>query len=293
MGAPSHLAALLAAAVPDGALRTGPALEAWVEKLLDAAHAAHPALAVDDDLFIERVARVWPATEGDALPELRAAELYLTAAAAEGDEAAVELIEAQHFADARAGVERMGLGRARSDDALQTFRRKLFVREDGTAPRIVEYGGRGDLRGWLRVGAVREALKIVRSEKREVAMDDARLLDEVPVAGRDPELEQMKALYQPAFKRCFAGALAALPAREKNLLRQQALDGLSIDDLAALYHVHRATCARWLEAARRQLFDETRRRLMEDVGIAEGECDSIIRLVQSQLHLTLRRVLDP
>ncbi len=293
MGAPRQLAALLLASVPDGAVAPGPELEAWIGRLLDEAHRAHPSISLDDDLFIERVARVWPQAESGGFPQLRAAELYLTAAASAGDTAAIELIDTHDFVDARAAVQRMGLGQARTDDALQIFRRKLFVSEDDSPPKIVEYGGRGDLRGWLRVGAVREALKIVRSEKREVAMDDARLLDEAPAASRDPELEQMKALYQPAFKRCFADALAALPAREKNLLRQQALDGLSIDDLAALYHVHRATCARWLEAARRQLFDETRRRLMQDVGIAEGECDSIIRLVQSQLHLTLRRVLDP
>jgi RNA polymerase sigma-70 factor (ECF subfamily) len=292
VSATRHLAALLVAAVPDGAPTPGPDLEAWIERLLADAHAAHPTLALDDDLFIERVARVWPTGEA-GLPDLRAAELYLTAAAAAGDQAAVELIDTRDFVDARNAVERMNLGQARADDALQTFRRKLFVSDGADAPKIVEYGGRGDLRGWLRVGAVREALKIVRSEKREVAMDDARLLDDAPGAARDPELEQMKALYQPAFKRCFAEALASLPAREKNLLRQQVLDGLSIDDLAALYKVHRATCARWLESARRQLFDETRRRLVEDVGIAENECDSIIRLVQSQLHLTLRRVLDP
>ena len=293
MGAPGHLTALLLASLPDGAPVPGAAVGTWLETLLAEAHAAHPAIALADELFVERVARVWPVTEGEALPSLRAAELYLTAAAGAGDPVAIGLIDTNDFVDARAAVERMGLGKARTDDALQIFRRKLFVSEDGSPPKIVEYGGRGDLRGWLRVGAVREALKIVRSEKREVGLDDARLLDEVPAAGRDPELEQMKALYQPAFKRCFEAALAALPVREKNLLRQQALDGLSIDDLATLYHVHRATCARGLEAARVRLFDETRRRLVEDVGIAEGECDSIIRLVQSQLHLTLRRVLDP
>ena len=85
----------------------------------------------------------------------------------------------------------------------------------------------------------------------------------------------------------------ALSDREKNLLRQSAIDGLSIDDLAALYRVHRATCARWLEAAREALFSDTRRRLIDEAGIAEAECDSIIRLVQSQLHVTLRRVLAP
>src|SRR5260370_1146654 len=63
VGAPSHLAALLVAALPDGASAPGPGLDAWLTRLLDEAHAAHPSIHLDDDLFVERIARVWPVTE--------------------------------------------------------------------------------------------------------------------------------------------------------------------------------------------------------------------------------------
>lgn len=290
MARDAHLLAVFRAALPEGAqLPDDAKLKTWLRSLLSDAHAAHPGIAIEDSAFVERVAHVWSPSNDGELPVLHAGALYVTLAAAMGNPEALVYIDGKECADARAAIHRMGLGHARSEDALQQFAKKLFVPEEHAAPKILEYGGRGELRAWLRVGAVREALKLVRSDKRNVALDDTRVLDAAPTT--DPELEQMKALYQPAFKRCFQLAIASLPARDKNLLRQQAIDGLSIDDLATLYHVHRATCARWLEAARTQLFDETRRLLMSEVGVAETECDSIIRLVQSQLHITLRRVL--
>jgi RNA polymerase sigma-70 factor, ECF subfamily len=268
--------------------RHGAELDEETARLLDEARARFPGLEVADARFAERVAAARQEAEGTAL---LGPELYLTTAAGDGSSAAVAFLAAEYLGAARTAVARMNLGDARADDALQIFRDRLFVRDGVSAPKILDYGGRGDLRGWLRVGAVRQALKVVRGERREIASDDERIFEEGAGAARDPELDQMKALYQPAFKRAFQAALASLPDREKNLLRQSAIDGLSIDDLAALYRVHRATCARWLEGARQTLFSETRRQLVEEAGIAEAECDSIIRLVQSQLHVTLRRAL--
>jgi RNA polymerase sigma-70 factor (ECF subfamily) len=101
----------------------------------------------------------------------------------------------------------------------------------------------------------------------------------------------LKQKYREAFRQSFVEAVAALPPRERNLLRQNVIDGLSIDDLGKLYGAHRATAARWLAEARKELLAGTRVRLVERVGIPEDECDSIMRLVHSQLDVTLRRLL--
>jgi len=58
-----------------------------------------------------------------------------------------------------------------------------------------------------------------------------------------------------------------------------------------MYRVHRATAARWVAAAREALFEETRARV-ESVGVAGNELTSIVRLVQSQIHLSLTRLLQ-
>ena len=286
------LSTLLGASLPEAARDALPSdLEPTLEAFVSEAKAAFPEVTLAEARFLERVGELFAELPSDApLASLRAPELYLACAAASGSDIAISLLESRYLGDARAAVARMNLGQARMDDVLQIVRRRLFVAEVGGRPKILEYGGRGELRGWLRVTAVRDALKVIRSERHEVASEDERLL-ELPVGPGDPELEQMKALYRPAFKQAFVEAFSALTPRQKNLLRQQVLDELSIDDLATLYHAHRATCARWLEGARQTLLDETKRLLMAKIGIDESECDSIIRLVHSQLHVTLRRLL--
>jgi RNA polymerase sigma-70 factor (ECF subfamily) len=74
-------------------------------------------------------------------------------------------------------------------------------------------------------------------------------------------------------------------------MRQQCLDGLSIDDLGGLHGVHRATAARWLQKARETLLKETKKNLMKRLGISLAEVDSILRILQSRLDLSLERAL--
>ena len=71
----------------------------------------------------------------------------------------------------------------------------------------------------------------------------------------------------------------------------RALDGLSIDQLAAFYRVHRATTARWIEAARQAVLDGTRKELIRRLQLSRSELDSVMRLIGSQLDVSLSRVL--
>ncbi|MFC1610733.1 transcriptional regulator, partial [Myxococcota bacterium] len=85
---------------------------------------------------------------------------------------------------------------------------------------------------------------------------------------------------------------ASLSAKDRNLLRQSLLDGLSIDQLGAIYRVHRATAARWLAGARERVLKETLSALRQRLKIDEAEFKSLINLVRSQLDLSLARLLD-
>ena len=69
------------------------------------------------------------------------------------------------------------------------------------------------------------------------------------------------------------------------------LYGATVDDLGALYQVHRATAARWIGAARERLAEETRRQMIEQLGIQPADYDSILRLIHSQLDVSVTRVL--
>jgi RNA polymerase sigma-70 factor (ECF subfamily) len=86
-------------------------------------------------------------------------------------------------------------------------------------------------------------------------------------------------------------ALEALEDRPRSLLRWSLVKGWSIDRIAELYEVHRATAARWLSAARDALGEQIRKEVAARLSIPLDEVDSIVRLVQSQIDVSLLRIL--
>lgn len=225
------------------------------------------------------------------LETARTADLWAACACGTGDGKAIAEVEARYFPDVDAALGKMGLTADRTGEVKQGLRRVLFVGDPdvGTAPRITEYRGTGDLRAWLRVTAMRAALKLLRKENRETPTDDALL--EARAQQDDPELAYMKAAYRASFKLAFQEALDSLLPRERTLLKQQIVDGLGIDELAPLYQVHRATAARWVQGAREKLLTRTRRTFMLNARISSDECESIMRMVRSQLDMSLHRRL--
>lgn len=217
-------------------------------------------------------------------------DLYLACACVNRDAAALAIVEERYLPDVDGALRKMGLTRDRIDDTKQGLRRLLFVGDETTPPRIGEYRGSGELRAWMRVTAMRAALKLLRKGSRDVPAGDAAIL-EARAQEDDPELAYMKATYRAAFKTAFQEALESLQPRERTLLKQQLVDGLGIDELGTLYEVHRATAARWLQAAREKLLVRTRRMFMLRARISSDECESIMRLVRSQLDVSLQRRL--
>jgi RNA polymerase sigma-70 factor (ECF subfamily) len=107
----------------------------------------------------------------------------------------------------------------------------------------------------------------------------------------DVELEYLKTRYQSEFKRAVEDALGSLDAKQLNILRFHYVDGLSIDRIGLLLQVHRATAARWIRAAADAVQTEVRRLLRERLGLSAGEIDSLAGLIQSQLHVSISRLL--
>ena len=87
-------------------------------------------------------------------------------------------------------------------------------------------------------------------------------------------------------------ALTTLTAREKTLLRLHFLDGMNIDALGVVFRVHRATVARWLVAIRTQVLDRVRQTLSLDLGASPSEAISLVRLLRSEVQLSIRRILE-
>ncbi len=265
-------------------------LESLLESRLAEARAAWPEFTVDPAAFMRFVAV--RAFDG-GLEGLKTVDLYATCACADGSSRAMVALETRYFPPIDAALARMRLATGAVDDVKQGLRRLLFVGDEVSPPRITEYTGRGELRGWLRVTAVRAALKLLKKDKRETLVDEIAedVMRHAVGAQADPEMLYVKEVYRAQFRTAFQAALESLSDRDKNLLRQHVVDDLSIDDLGGLYQVHRATAARWLTSAREQLLTRTRTEFMQNARISRDECDSILRLVQSQLDVTIRRRL--
>ena len=175
------------------------------------------------------------------------------------------------------------------EEVKQVLRVQLLVPRDGKPPGIGGYKGKGPLRGWVRITATRELIRNQKKRARETPA--ARPLEEVLGSGSDPVLDQMKAEYRTEFATSLREAIAELSAEDRTLLRQQIVDGLSIDALGAAHGVHRATAARWANRARGALVAATRTQLAARLAVSVDEIDSVIRLVQSGLDASVVRYL--
>jgi RNA polymerase sigma-70 factor (ECF subfamily) len=89
----------------------------------------------------------------------------------------------------------------------------------------------------------------------------------------------------------FRDALAALDGEQRTLLRMHFVDAVTLDELAPLRNVHRATIARHLAAARKTILDKVRGQLRERFALSIEEFERLIRLVRSRLQISVGRLL--
>ena len=256
---------------------------------------------LDDAVARARAAQAWRVPEPalraflaeklDDEPPAFVDELYLVLACAHGDTAALAVLERDYLDAIPDALVRGGAGRAQADEATQTLRVHLLGTGQSGRVRLLSYAGRGDLRGWLRVGATRELVRILQLHKRDVTLDTGAVAQLAGVAD-DPASQYLRTRHAADLKAAFAEATAALTSRQRRILRYQVLERLSIDEIGRLCRVHRATAARWLVEARDTLIALTRMHLAERLKLAPPELDSVIRAVDREVDLSLERLLD-
>jgi len=288
--------AFLAAAEP--AARAGfaalPDLEETLDDMLALAEIEWPAFTIPAETFAAAVARHASARTDcppdEALTALRGSDLYLATACATGDVAALACLESTVVSQLPPALRQVGLSAAAIDDVLQKLREALLVASPGRAPGIAGYSARGRLYSFVRSAAVRLAMKHMNASDRSSDGDTA--LEEIAAPADDPEMSLFKSQYGEQFRAAFSEAMADLSQQERNLLRQHHVDGLSVRELGVLHKAHHATAARWVASARSKLFAGTRDRLMARLGLGATGVASIIRLVHSQLDVSLFTHLD-
>jgi RNA polymerase sigma-70 factor len=274
------------------------ALEDALQALFRAGQQAWPTVPLPAKDFVahlaERLAARPPGPEesGPSLDKINGSELYLTCACAHGLPQALAAFESAYLTRVPAQVAHINRSPAFADEVCQVLRVNLLMGSDGKRPRIGEYAGRGALQSWLRIAAVRVALRL--SRKRVVDGQDLDGPDGVaavvePALG--PELAHIKARYQTEYKKAVEEAVLGLSSKQRNLLRLHFRAGLTGDQIAALFKVTRSTIMRWLSAARSEVLAVTQRLLQQRLQLSPEEFQSLARVVISQLDLSLSRVL--
>jgi RNA polymerase sigma-70 factor (ECF subfamily) len=267
-----------------------PAVADALVRALSSARAAWPAFA-DDEALAAHLGRCIEPTDvlPAALEQLNAGDLCLALGCARGAPDAIRAFEDATFGDLdRAWRGRTPLG-TELDDTKQVLRARLYVGGEETPPKILSYSGRGTLRGFMRAVIARETINAFSRAKPEVPSDDA-LFAALPGTSEDAETTRLKALYKPVLREAFVGAIARLPPAEKNLLRYRYAENLSVQQVAAIYAIHRETAGLRIERARGALEAHIRAELVARLRLPEGEVSSVVRLALSGLDVTLARV---
>ena len=284
------LQAAFAAAVPE--CQRGLALgAAALRALTAAAESTPPGLAVDPRAFGARLARSAQGPDPvEALGTLFASDLALAVACKDGDRRAVALLDARLVQAVPSVVARLRADAGFCDEVTQLLRQKLLVGSGSGRPKIDDYGGRGALGQWLRAAALRVALNLLTSRK-STAIESAGALARMAAAGPDPEMTLIKRRYAPEFQAALEGAVDSLPPKERNLLRLYFLQGLTVEEIGRMEGAHKSTISRWLSRARKELLADVRARLGAKLRLTDGELDSLLSVVRSQLDISVRRVL--
>jgi RNA polymerase sigma-70 factor, ECF subfamily len=269
-----------------------------LERLAERAIAAHPTLQLTTTTFLSAVethAQVVRA-RGDDVERwrdgLHVEDLYLATACVQGCGEALRALLDTHGELLLTVARRYAHEQAGAEDMRQALLQRLLVPSAEREARLGMYSGQGPLRAWLQVTATRAYLDMTRAAaRRPELLVSGEHFDQMSDELRDLELDFLKQSYRASFKAAFAQAIERLSARQRNLLAQHTLARLNIDQLGAIYGVHRATAARWVEDARVTLAGHTRAALGELLELDEDEINSVMHLIQSQASLSLSRLL--
>ncbi len=235
--------------------------------------------------------------EGDdlsgQLEKLKVSDLYLAWGCSQGDAVALAAF-ATHFDEMVEGaVRRFAKQGLDVEEAKQKVLEYILFPTGKRAAAISLYGGHGSLKGYLGVTVVREVLRMIKANKKMPAVDMQDPGVMLADVSDDPELQMLKNRYRTEFKSAFQDAMTGLDPSDRNLLRYYYVSDLTLTQIAAISGVKHNTVSRRLAKVRSTLLTSTRDGLLAMAGVDQHQFDSIVRLVQSQLNVSMYRILKP
>lgn len=210
-------------------------------------------------------------------------DLALAFAACHGHLEAQRLVE-KTLRECRQNVARIEADPTFLDEVHQVTLTRLLSPPN---PRLASYSGLGPLGAWLRATAVRVAIDLRRGSARELPEENLETLIHVGPGRPDGALRGLTGAQVSAVIR---KALDTLSSRDRTLLRLHYFEGTTLEALARMYSVHRATVARWLSEAREVVLAQTRLSLSSRAG--GDELEDVLGSIQSQLDVSFRQIFD-
>ncbi len=265
--------------------------EKQLANLLEVAQQQQPEVVLSSEqmaAFVAYLGRSMPegANPTEWLKTLFFTELLICWAAAQGHDAALRLLIDEYVKPA---CRLAAGGPEREHELITNITSRLLIASDNAPARIDSYSGRGPLGAWLRVVAKRGWIDIQRGEKRRPTAAEEFAQRALKVV--DPELDFFKFRYARQFNEALEEVLGGLAAEDANLLYLTSVEQVSSDAIAQMRHVSQRTIQRRLSAIREEVLIALRERMRQRLGASDDEIESLLGLVQSQLGVTLHRVL--
>jgi RNA polymerase sigma-70 factor, ECF subfamily len=246
---------------------------------------------VPPEEFAAHLALLLP-PDADPVAHLRslvAEDVYLACACARGRADAVAVFDRDFLSRVPGYVRRIDGSPGFVEEVQQQLRERLLVHRPEALPRIAAYSGRGALRSWLRVIAVRVALDH-RARPDDAHLDDEAMADQL-AAPASAELAVLRTRCAGAMTDALKRAIAALAPEQRVILRLYFASGRSTEQIASVLHVDRSTAARRLVAARKAVFDATHRLLRASIPVETREFASLARTLHEHLDISLNGLL--
>ncbi len=254
-----------------------------IEAALARAADRWPRLQVDARAFEAHLVKL---PVSDSALTAHGSDLALAFACLAGTPVAIDEIDLELRQQGAVARRRFDLDDHGLSEVLQIIRTRLLT---GPQPRIGKYAGSGPMGAWLRMIVIREAFDHLRRN----AKDEDLPLEQAASEALSPDEAVDRIRHVPRLREALESALAALSAEDRTLLKLHFLDGVTLDRLAALMRVHRATIARRIATLRRQILTDVASRLGVRFGTRPSEMRSLWRTFGAQVQITLSRILAP
>lgn len=277
-----------------------PDLDETLGSLVVHCQSTWPTLSLSAERFLAHLAQH---VRADTLPGTltpHASDLYLALGAVICGDTGVCLINA-HVLKAQLRLLRTkGLSAEASQEMLQALCVRLVIGTETSPPRLLSYSGSAPIVSWMRA----VTLNFLHNERRrpgtqtlESADDDLLLRKLAPgsalsgAPSGDTERILEHRISKPIVQDALRAAVQQLDSEERLLLKLCYVDGLRLQQIAMLHAVDKSTISRHLASVRMRILHALRHELAQRLRLNESEADSMIRVVISQVELSLSGIL--